>query len=155
MPDPEFSFARHAEVQPAAAAMARLGGVACRHCNVDLSLLPAGARFCHRCGVALSEKPARRLTASKPIVYPAAGPAFSRPRWLVNLWCACTEGDDQSQPVIGRSAMLLAYAKSLFNLGWRYEHAVGARRNLNEAARCYSKAARLGDLSATRPPEQR
>lgn len=44
--------------------------------------------------------------------------------------------------------MLLAYGKSMFNLGWRYEHAVGARRNLNEAARCYGKAARMGDASA-------
>jgi TPR repeat protein len=43
---------------------------------------------------------------------------------------------------------LLAYGKSLFNLGWRYEHAIGARRNLTEAARCYWKAARLGDASA-------
>jgi TPR repeat protein len=43
---------------------------------------------------------------------------------------------------------LLAYGKSMFNLGWRYEHALGARRNLSEAARCYWKAARLGDPEA-------
>ena len=46
--------------------------------------------------------------------------------------------------------MLVAYAKSMFGLGWRYEHAVGSRRNLAEAARCYGKAARLGDRSAAR-----
>jgi hypothetical protein len=42
----------------------------------------------------------------------------------------------------------MAYAKALFNLGWRYETAVGSRRNLEEAARCYWKAARLGDAGA-------
>jgi TPR repeat protein len=44
--------------------------------------------------------------------------------------------------------ILLAYAKALFNLGWRYETALGSRRNLREAARCYGKAARLGDAAA-------
>jgi TPR repeat protein len=39
--------------------------------------------------------------------------------------------------------ILLAYAQALFNLGRRYETAIGARRNLDEAARCYAKAARL------------
>jgi len=44
--------------------------------------------------------------------------------------------------------ILLAYAKALFNLGWRYESALGSRRNLREAGRCYWKAARLGDVAA-------
>jgi len=44
--------------------------------------------------------------------------------------------------------ILLAYAKALFNLGWRYESALGSRRNLREAERCYCKAARLGDVAA-------
>jgi hypothetical protein len=44
--------------------------------------------------------------------------------------------------------IVLAYAKALFNLGYRYETAVGSRRNLEEAARCYWKAARLGDSAA-------
>ena len=50
---------------------------------------------------------------------------------------------DPLQPLI-----LVAYAKALFNLGSRYEAAVGSRRNLGEAARCYWKAARLGDAAA-------
>jgi TPR repeat protein len=46
---------------------------------------------------------------------------------------------------------LLAYARALFNLGWRYETAVGSKRNLEEAARCYQKAARLS-VAAAEPP---
>jgi TPR repeat protein len=44
--------------------------------------------------------------------------------------------------------ILLAYGRALFNLGSRYETAVGSRRNVEEAARCYWKAARLGDAAA-------
>jgi TPR repeat protein len=31
------------------------------------------------------------------------------------------------------------------NLGWRYEHGRGILRNVEEAARCYAKAGRLGE----------
>lgn len=48
-----------------------------------------------------------------------------------------TEADDPT-PLI-----LVGYARALFSLGRRYETAIGSRRNLDEAARCYAKAARL------------
>ena len=47
-----------------------------------------------------------------------------------------------------QTLMLIAYGRALFNLGWRYEHAPAWRRNPDEAARCYGKAARLGDTAA-------
>jgi hypothetical protein len=159
MPDPEFIHARPADALGAVAATSSLPPfprVTCRKCNADLSFLPTAARFCNRCGVRLSGEtysirpgPARRGGV------PPSGPLFSRPRWLFNLWFACVDQACKGNPSgahsahAGRSSMLLAYGKSLFNLGWRYEHAVGARRNLTEAARCYCKAARLGDPSAT------
>lgn len=43
--------------------------------------------------------------------------------------------------------MLYGYATALFRLGRRYERALGADRNLDEAARCYFKAAKLGNLA--------
>ena len=145
MPDPEFNHARPA------ASPAPIPRVGCPKCNADLTLLPKVARFCNRCGTALADAafvapvPLQCAPSAKP-----AGPWFCRPRWLFNLWFACVDCDTgiPHSVSVGRSAVLLAYGKSLFNLGWRYEHAVGARRNLAEAARCYWKAARLGDPSA-------
>lgn len=40
-------------------------------------------------------------------------------------------------------SILTGYANALFRLGLRYESALGATRNVEEAARCYDKAARL------------
>jgi TPR repeat protein len=94
----------------------------CLRCAADLSSLPAVARFCNRCGVAL------------PASFAANANAVSRPPPLPQLF---------AQPLI-----LLAYGRALFNLGWRYETAIGPRRNVEEAARCYWKAARLGDAAA-------
>ena len=68
------------------------------------------------------------------------------PWWLWWLWGGAPRV--QESGFADRSAMLLAYARSMFGLGWRYEHAIGSRRNLDEAARCYTKAARLGDPAA-------
>jgi len=145
MPDPEFNHARPATTP---GPFPRVG---CPKCGADLSLLPKVARFCNRCGAALAEGAFAGLAAapSAPSEKPT-GPWFCRPRWLFNLWFACVDCDTgiTRSASAGRSAVLLAYGKSLFNLGWRYEHAVGARRNLSEAARCYWKAARLGDPSA-------
>ena len=107
------------------------------------------ARYCHRCGTPISAaKLARQPYCFPPRSCTVAGPVFSRPRWLLNLWCACTDSDAEDAAFARRSGVLLAYGKSMFNLGWRYEHAIGGRRNLTEAARCYWKAARLGDPSA-------
>jgi TPR repeat protein len=33
----------------------------------------------------------------------------------------------------------------MFRLGWRYENAHGSSHNLEEAVRCYFKAAKLGN----------
>jgi TPR repeat protein len=44
--------------------------------------------------------------------------------------------------------ILIAYGNAMFRLGWRYERAGSASRNLPEAIRCYRKSARLGNLDA-------
>ena len=155
MPDREFQFGRTDGGQytgPPAAPSLPLPRVVCANCSADLNLLPAAARYCNRCGVSLSAAVSTVLPNPSPAPPRASsGLTFSRPRWLFNLWFACSDCDGPgggTSGLAGRSAMLLAYGKSLFNLGWRYEHALGARRNLSEAARCYLKAARLGDDSA-------
>ena len=115
-------------------------GAHCRACRADLSCLPPIARYCYHCGAALPDL--RRNCRWSPS-------RSSWSRWLLNLWYACdSDAGNADAFFAGRSAVLLAYGKSMFNLGWRYEHAVGSRRNLAEAARCYWKAARLGDPSA-------
>ena len=101
--------------------------VVCVKCAADVTALPEAARFCNRCGSSLPEQSGR--TAPAP---PASAGATPPP-----------PSDPFDPPQI-----LLAYARALFNLGWRYETAVGSRRNLDEAARCYWKAARLGDAGA-------
>jgi TPR repeat protein len=113
---------------------------------LDVTLLPTTARFCNRCGVALPGTVFTRRPESAGAI--PRRPRFPRPWWLFNLWFACSDSEVDCTPSAGRSAVLLAYGKSMFNLGWRYEHAIGARRNLTEAARCYWKAARLGDATA-------
>ena len=107
--------------EPAAVDGAIAGGRGfCTRCAADVSALPFEARFCNRCGTPL---PAAAPDASTQPLPPAPQPF--------------------AQPLI-----LLAYANALFNLGCRYETAIGSRRNLEEAARCYEKAARLGNPAA-------
>jgi len=102
---------------------AAVDGVApghCPRCCADVSALPPVARYCNRCGF--------------PLPTPSSLEEVPSPPPLPQLFSA---------PLI-----LLAYGRALFNLGWRYETAIGSRRNIEEAARCYWKAARLGDAAA-------
>jgi TPR repeat protein len=46
------------------------------------------------------------------------------------------------------SEMLLGYANAMYRLGWRYETGLGTGRNVEEAIRCYFKAAKLGNPAA-------
>ena len=94
--------------------------VFCLKCAADVSRLPPTAGYCNRCGSPLPTRPSPAR--------PAAPQNFEAP--------------------VPTPAILVAYARALFNLGCRYESAVGARRNLDEAARCYWKAARLGDAAS-------
>ena len=103
--------------------------VFCPRCTANLSALPDTARFCNRCGFALPER-----LPQPPVV--AEG--------IDDTPDATVLPDEAYQPPL----ILLAYAKALFNLGNRYETAIGSRRNVEEAARCYWKAARLGDTAA-------
>ena len=46
------------------------------------------------------------------------------------------------------SLMLLGYANAMYRLGRRYERSLGSGRNVEEAIRCYFKAAKLGNGDA-------
>jgi hypothetical protein len=98
----------------------------CVKCAADLTPLPPAAKFCNRCGSSLPEHFHRYQTAQPAAAThsPAPPPAPFQPPQI-----------------------LLAYARALLNLGWRYESAVGSGRNLEEAARCYWKAARLSAVA--------
>jgi len=100
--------------------------VFCQGCASNLSALPAMARFCNRCGRAVPEG----FSAMKE---PPAEPETT----------IASTAESFPRPLI-----LIAYGRALFNLGVRYETAVGSRRNVQEAVRCYWKAARLGDEAA-------
>ena len=100
--------------------------VFCVKCAADVTALPLAARFCSRCGSPLPEHFYRDHSphAAAPETPPGAPSVTFPPREI-----------------------LLAYAKALLNLAWRYESALGSRRNLEEAARCYWKTGRLHDAA--------
>ena len=151
MPDLEMILSQSAD-RSSVAAPGLSTRIRCPNCTADLTFLPTGARYCHHCGSLLKSESRSGFADPRGALAPTGRSrrrrAFRRPQWLSNLWCACTATDGDDWAFAGRSEVLLAFGKSMFNLGWRYEHAIGARRNLDEAARCYWKAARLGDPSA-------
>jgi hypothetical protein len=105
------------------------GSAYCSNCAADLTHLPPVARYCHRCGFHLPADVADRVLPGLPERVEQCAVPYARLFFPPSL-------------------ILLAYGKALFNLGFRYETAIGSRRNQEEALRCYGKAARLGDPSA-------
>lgn len=131
------------------AAHTSASGITRHHCGESISQLPPTAKFCPHCGgslAALSVLPQRSFCSW--II-----PLREFQRFLRGLLPHPAEeysGDpDRTKVVIG-------YGNALFNLGWRYERGLGARRNLPEAVRCYSKSSKLGNADATvrLPPVQ-
>jgi hypothetical protein len=110
--------------------------LACPTCYVDVTGVPVVARFCPKCGARL---PARDAAG---FLIP---PEESSPLFPV-YWTVRHELEEKlaaERPEVARSLIMLAYANAMLNLGWRYEHASGAKKNVEEAARCYAKAGRL------------
>lgn len=101
----------------------------CVHCQSSLAGLPASARFCPKCGKSLV------TVAALPALEPPAPPELPVPVKPLD------EGDDRALP----SLVLLGFSNAIFRLGWRFEHGQGVWRNAQEAERCYSKSARLGN----------
>lgn len=114
---------------PAAPSWPATASAFCTRCTASVSLLPRTARFCSRCGLPLPQQ-------------------VEQPEGVPQNSGADTISSPPATEPFRPPAILLAYARALFNLGNRYETAVGSRRNLQEAARCYWKAARLGDGAA-------
>jgi len=122
----------------------------CQRCGHDLSRLPAGARFCPRCGMD-QVNPA----SMAPLLLPEYQvPPHAVPEPVKSL--------EPELPVISlleqqdfHSIMIEGYARAMNGLGVRYESGVGAAQNADEALRCYCKAARLGSEEARSRLEQR
>lgn len=101
--------------------------------------MPAGARFCPRCGNAFG-----------PVPVAALGPEpVDESLWaeLASAWLHFRGASARGESEAGRShsLILLGYANAMYKLGFRYESGAGAARNPREAVRCYRKAARLGN----------
>ena len=92
------------------------------------------------------DAPAPRRPLLQPLRLPAPRPPPPRPQPN-----RCNPRNRPRRPHSAPPEILIAYAKALFNLGCRYETALGSRRNLEEAARCYWKAARLSHAAAQAP----
>jgi TPR repeat protein len=97
-----------------------------------LAGLPASARFCPKCGKSLI------AVVALPVMESRTLPELPLPAKPLE------EGDERALP----SLVLLGFSNAIFRLGWRYEHGQGVWRNANEADRCYSKSARLGNPHA-------
>ena len=129
--------------QPVAAVPAR-----CLRCSADLSRLPDWARYCPRCGLDTHQSP------PAAILFYATAPAGGNDRffgWEHLRELAAPHPSpvpDPSEIRAHTSVMLTGYSNAMYNLGHRYETGLGAARNAREAARCYVKAARLGNFWA-------
>lgn len=138
----------------------------CSRCQADLDRLSLTARFCPRCGltlkppteplasVTIAATPSANASAVTPPELPPVptNPAASAAAWLRIRQAgpaAKAVGPTYSVPGTDtHSAMLLGYANAMYRLGWRYETGQGTGRNVEEAIRCYFKAAKLGNPAA-------
>lgn len=131
--------------KPLAAVAAR-----CLRCSADLSRLPDWARYCPRCGLDTHQSPPAAILSY------AAAPDGGKDHfgWEHLRDLAAPEapaGPDVPGVSVTHeptSLMLTGYANAMYNLGRRYEAGLGTGKNPREAARCYFKAARLGNFWA-------
>lgn len=120
----------------------------CPRCQHELSGIPVTGRYCPRCGIQLLVEDAG---AGKPppfatVIRESIEDSVTVRRIEQLRPVAAQAGD---HPERGRRRSILrGYASALYRLGWRYESANGATRNLDEALRCYGKAARLNRSEA-------
>ncbi len=112
----------------------------CVHCEKDLSTLPKGARFCPKCG---SDLP-RAVLPIEPT--PTVRQRIEQLQFILREHL----GADSPTPSLDKihSLMLLGYANAMLQLGARYERGLGVARNNDEADRCYTKSAKLGNVYA-------
>ena len=95
----------------------------CSRCHHDLSALPPAAHFCPGCGQKQIEVPLATIDST---FFAAPLPA----------------------PEYFHSVVVIGYVRAMNSLGDRYESGRGVARNIDEALRCYCKAARLGNSEA-------
>lgn len=120
----------------------------CLRCSTDLSRLPQWARYCPRCGLDTHQGPPAAILSY------ATAPDGGNDRiigWEHLRELAAPQA--ATVPHISAiheptSIMLTGYSNAMYNLGQRYETGLGAAKNPREAARCYFKAARLGNFWA-------
>jgi TPR repeat protein len=117
--------------------------VSCSHCGQALEHQPRHAPFCPFCGHRLARVPiAARYRSLRHALsrrlFSCLQPMFQRE---LDAAVPMPAGPEEQR---GPSLVVLGYSAALYRLGWRYEHAIGVSRNLDEAHRCYGKSARLG-----------
>jgi hypothetical protein len=113
----------------------------CEQCGNNLSLLPAEARFCPRCGF---DRVERASVMPLELQYSSPPPNPGLPTLPVLI-----DGNRF------HSLMVVGYARALSSLATRYQAGHGVMRNGDEALRYYCKAARLGCEEAITRLEQR
>ena len=120
----------------------------CLRCSTDLTRLPEWARYCPKCGLDTHQSPPAAILSYATV--PGGGDdRFMGWEHLRELAApqipAAREISAIHEPT---SVMLTGYSNAMYNLGQRYETGLGAAKNPREAARCYVKAARLGNFWA-------
>ena len=137
MPEPVIPIEPRDGADLPASAPDALGMSTCPRCHDDLSRVQSVARFCPHCGIDLRNT---RQADVAPAETAEQAPAVSHQWHLFGSQSAAAQA--------GRSSLVRGFAKALFRLGRRYEEGLGAAHNRQEAARCYQKAAILGDAEA-------
>lgn len=141
----------------------------CPRCRKLISTTPRDARFCPKCGSDLSGAREPSDPAAGPPPLPealrdsvgekvqaffrsAAAPNADQLHLNFNELQSILAGyaKEDLPPTLENvhSLILLGYANALLKLGWRYEHGRGVAQNDEEAARCYQKSAKLGNVFA-------
>jgi TPR repeat protein len=119
----------------------------CPSCNFALAARSQLARFCPQCGTPLA----------RGDFHPAEFVPFARRFDAVQSaaanWIMLRDRRGEKPAAMGpisfaHPLMLLGYANAMYRLGWRYETGDGTGRNVDEAIRCYFKAAKLGNPAA-------
>ncbi len=118
----------------------------CLRCDHDLSDLPKSARFCPRCGLDMLGSPPASMLPFQIDQHRRISGLLGGWEHLFQIFHRSGQSDPTHAPTNVNSLVVQGYGNALYRLGRRYE--LGAVANPQEALRCYSKSARLGNFWA-------